>query len=371
MSVQEKRKAAVILFGFRYTDIRKLALVNIEKDPDQYYMGLEPQWIKQKNGKTGYRVVAYRLDGYVDVYDEPHLVLENEQSFDVTGKGLCERITTKMEDVTFSREQDRLSLSFSFLDKYGRHVQVNIEEHSKKPSKGVSLLAPVGSSSVNPTYLPVFFLYQFDFVRKRGTEASVKIDDQEYQMDPFPYPVPKDMQWRYYARYSDDCQIVEFAPSSEETLKLLPVEENGVLEADDVKYTFSENSVLQRMEAITEDHPLEVVFSEGIPDIRTIQDNQSVSGLFSIRAKPEMGTIEGTFHMSREENNVTLIVRPEGGWCAVPDSLFTKMMFQEKSLFRQWPATYEYRQVIDVATLYSKSEWRRIKESVQKDAQTS
>ncbi|AOM83489.1 hypothetical protein [Salisediminibacterium beveridgei] len=371
MSVQEKRQTAVILFGFRYTEIRKLALVNIEKDPDQYYMGLEPQWIKQKDGITGYRVIAYRLDGYVDVYDEPQLVLENEQSFDVTGKGLCERITTTIKNVAFFREQDRLRLSFSFLDKYGRHVQVKIQEHSTKSSKGVSLLAPVGSSSLNPTYLPVFFLYQFDFVRKRGTEASVKIDDQEYQMDPFPYPVPKDMQWRYYARYSDDCQIVEFAPSFEETLKRLPVEENGVAETAEVKYTFSENSALQRMEAITDDHPLEVIFSEGIPDIRTIQDNHSVSGLFSIRAKPEMGTIEGKYIVERQGSKVTLMLLPEGGWCAVPDSLFTKLMFQEKSVFRQWPATYEYKQVIDLETLHSTSAWRRVKESAQNDAQTS
>lgn len=360
MTKHDGERMAVIPFGFKYIGVRKLALVNFEKDPDEYYMGLEPQWIEQTDGVSGYRVVAYRLDGYVDVYDEPVLSFDSSESFDVTGKGLCERIMTPIENAEFQRVDEQLTLGFSFHDKYNRQVRVRIEEHLTKPSKGISLLAPVGSSSESPTYLPVFFLYGFDFVRKRDTKVSVTVDDQAFAIDLFPYPVPKDRQWRYYTRYSDDCQIVEFASAIEGTLSSVPISDGGIVELENVSYSFSKDSRLQSMKAVHQPHPFEIRFSEGIPDVRKLAVHEKVDGTFSIHGKPEMGRIAGIFSLERVDRTVTLVLNTVEGWHAEPDSLFTKMMFSRKSLLSQWPSSYEYKQEIDLNTLHSVSGWKRI-----------
>lgn len=58
-----------IPFELKYIPIKKLALINFEKNPDSVYNALELQYLDGEEYGTGYRVVAYRCDGFVDVYD--------------------------------------------------------------------------------------------------------------------------------------------------------------------------------------------------------------------------------------------------------------------------------------------------------------
>lgn len=102
-------------------------MINFEKDPDSKYIALEPQYLSRDKSGQGFRVIAYRKDGYVDVYDDLNLQDDNEGSFNVTGKGLKESKKVAMENLSFNK------------------------------------------------------------------------------IDAFPYPFPKDFQWHYYTRYSQDC----------------------------------------------------------------------------------------------------------------------------------------------------------------------
>lgn len=361
MAVGADNKTAVIPFSFTYIPLTKLALINFEKSPDSNYVGLEPQYIDDEQIGTGYRVIAYRQDGYVDVYDDISLNDDKDDSFDVTGKGLCERVKVEMENTRFEKVDDRVLISFQFKDKYGRKIVTNIEEKSARKTNGLNLLAPIGSSTENPTYLPLFFLYNFDFVRKNKTKIEVTIDGKSMILDDFPYPIPKDFQWRYFTRYSSDCQIIEFANASDGFLEEYTLIDQNKVTNEFIDYHFDEDGSLLKIFSKNRPHLLVVEFFRGLPDIRSIADHSEFVDKFKISADNNMGFISGDYSVKRNGNIVSIELIPSGGWTAVPDSFFTKMMFGNKSVFCTWTKTYKYTQTIDISTLKSTSKWERIK----------
>ncbi|OIJ10642.1 hypothetical protein BKP35_13210 [Anaerobacillus arseniciselenatis] len=355
-------KTVLIPFSFTYSPIKKLALINIEKDPDQEYIGLEPQVFERSEYGTAYRVIAYRKDGYVDVYDDLNLQEDDDDCFDVTGKGLCERMKVQMKNVTFEKRKECFYLSFQFTDKFGREIVAKIFEHTKKRSRGVDLLAPVGSSSEHPTYLPLFFLYDFDFVRKYQTEVEVSIDGKAHTPDPFPYPIPKDFQWRYYTRFSEDCHLIEFANAKETTLQECHIDTNNIVVQDDlIQYTFDEDKNLTKISLINQKHHFLVQFKQGFPDIRKLTEKNKYKDTFTLNVDARMGFISGEYEVNIVGDEVEIQLIPTGGWITKPNSFFTKMMFKEKSIFCSWPKTYKYTQKIDLSTLQSVSKWERTK----------
>ena len=105
-------------FNMEINPVKKLVLFNFEKSPDTIYSGLELQWLDSPETGQGFRLIAYRTDEYVDVYDDTALIKQTGEGFD--------------------------------------------------------LIAPVGVSSSHPIYLPVFAMYDFDFIRKRKGRASAR-----------------------------------------------------------------------------------------------------------------------------------------------------------------------------------------------------
>ena len=125
----------------------RLFLINFEKDPDEIYIGLEPQWFDDVSYGTGLRIIAWRKDGYVDVYQQPGVTVE--EKIDVAAKGLADTIVSPMENARFIVTPRGVDAAFAFEDKTGRKVEVEVVEKSRKPTNPFALLAPVGSSSAN------------------------------------------------------------------------------------------------------------------------------------------------------------------------------------------------------------------------------
>lgn len=361
MNRENVDKTKIIPFRFSYMPLKKLALLNYKKNEDDTYVGLEPQIVLNNERQEGFRVIAYRTDGYVDVYDDMTIDDDADDSFDVTGKGLCERKKVAFENTNFSKERGCLALSFQFTDKYDRRVVVEIIEQAKKPSKGLHLLAPIGVSTENPSYLPVFFLYDFDFIRKQKTKVNVTVDGKSIKLANFPFPLLKDFQLRYYARYSADCQIIEFANATEGVLQDISADAEGTFTDGGCTFDFAEDGSLVTMAVRDAGHPLVVSFANGFPDVRTMGDGTNFQDQFKISASDSIGYIDGEYTVKREGNAVKIELIPSGGWHPVPNSLFTKIMFGEKSMFCKWPKSYKYTQKIDLETLYSSSCWERIK----------
>ena len=351
-----ERKSVILPFGFNHSPIQKIVLINFENDPDSKYIALEPQYFSSSDTGEGFSIIAYRNDGYIDVYDDLNLKVDNQASFDVAGKGLKEQLQVEMEKTVFEKDSGCLFLSFQFIDKYDREISLEIIEKTKMKSSGLNLLAPVGSSTENPSYLPIFFMYDFDFVRKNKTEIRLTIGGKSHKIDTFPYKIPKDFQWRYYTRYSLDCQIIEFASSGKKVLDEYELI-NDSLTINDNKLIFSLDGSLEKMEHQSEAHRFLVEFNPGFPDIRNLNVGKVYNGVVEIKPDPDMGTVSGKYSLEREGEIVEIKMNMGDGWAPIPDSLFTKLMFGKKSIFRSWPKYYYYKQKVNLASLESSSFW--------------
>lgn len=62
-----------IPFKIEVVPMTKLALMNFEKRPDIIYNALELQYFSGPPYGCGFRVLAYRRDDFVDVYDDERL----------------------------------------------------------------------------------------------------------------------------------------------------------------------------------------------------------------------------------------------------------------------------------------------------------
>ena len=111
--------------------------------------------------------MAYRNDRSVDVYDDMSLNLGVNERFNVVENGLHKHVQTKINNVQLCKVDNNQIVSFEFVDIQDRKISVYIEEKSKRKSKAMNLLAPIGVGSKAPDFLPVFFMYDFDFIRKR------------------------------------------------------------------------------------------------------------------------------------------------------------------------------------------------------------
>jgi len=60
-----------IPFRIDIDPMEKLLLINFEKDPDPLYVGFEPQVFDDDIHGKGHSVIAWRVDGRVDVYHQP------------------------------------------------------------------------------------------------------------------------------------------------------------------------------------------------------------------------------------------------------------------------------------------------------------
>lgn len=166
------------LTAARYEDTA-LALLEIEPDADPVYSGFEPQYI-EREGERGYRVIAYRHDGYADFYDDLALSHDHDLSSAVTGKGLKNYSRQDLGDPVIEVDgQGRATIAFSLLDVQGRRVSVGIREGAGGRSVPFQLLAPVGMSSTDPQVFPLFMMNDLEFLRLRGMAANVRIDGRD------------------------------------------------------------------------------------------------------------------------------------------------------------------------------------------------
>lgn len=351
----------IVPFNLTSIPMKKLALINFEKDPDEIYRGLELQFLDGLPYGTGWRIIAYRNDNYVDVYDDHSLnTIENER-FDVAEKGLNQHMKTNLNEVRFDKDEEGVHICFSFQDMLNRNILVRIHEHTKRKSKAMNLLAPIGAGSENPNSLPLFFLYRFDFVRRNNTEMLIAIDGKMRRADNFPFPITKELQWRYYSRYSMDCHMLELAKSKEGLLKLVELDENNSYTDGGTTYIYDVNEKgisLKKMTIKNDRHQAELVFEQALPIMNEI--DREINGLFYINTDPVMGTVKGKYKWRQENGIYSIKIVPDEGWSGVPNSFITKVILNPKSVFCTWPKTYQYMQRIRVDSLESKSEWIRL-----------
>jgi hypothetical protein len=350
-------------FTLNINPMERLFLINFEKDPDEIYMGFEPQWFDDASYGTGLRIIAWRKDGYVDVYQQPGVTVE--EKIDVAAKGLADTIVSPMESARFNVTPQGVDAAFAFKDKTGRKVEVEVVEKSRKPTNPFALLAPVGSSSANPSSLPVYFMFQFDFVRRANTDVSIRINGRSHKADTFPFPLNGSRV--YFMRYSADTFLVDWCPAQSNTLAPLKGGEGNKLAGDNGtihELTEEEGTpAFARISTSRNHHTFTARFQPPFPEITHIPDQASLSGQFSLAAEESAGEVKGTYQVSRNGEEVEVTLHPGGGWDPRPTTLFLKFFFTAIKLFRQWPKTYQWTAKIKLyegAAPFMESRWERI-----------
>lgn len=341
IDIYAKQATRVFLSPFRLQvdPIRRLLLIGFEKDPDEVYIGFEPQVIDHPQNGRRLRIIAWRKDGYVDVYQQPGL--SKDDDFAVAGMGLADLLERPLVDARFELGPTGLDVYFAFEDKQGRAIEVAIVEKHERPAKPFTLLAPVGHGSTNPTSFPLFFLFDFYFVRQKGTEVTINIDGVAHRPDPFPFPL--DGAKCYYMRYAADT----FMATWNETVTgpLLPLHPPGAGEfaANGIVYSLVDNQghlEIQQMTAANATHQVAITFEPPVPDLVALKDGISVIGEFQVTSDKSAGSLDGTYEIKRTGDKVQIQVHPSGGWKPHADRFFLKFLFFVGSVFRNWPKSY-------------------------------
>lgn len=349
-------------FTLNISPMERLFLINFEKDPDEIYIGFEPQWFDDVSYGTGLRIIAWRKDGYIDVYQQPGLTKEDK--IDVAAKGLADTTVSPMINARFSVTTSGVDVAFAFEDKAGRKVEVEVVEKSQKPTKPFSLLAPVGSSSANPSSLPVYLMFKFDFVRRANTDVTININNRTHKADTFPFPLNGSRV--YFMRYSADTFLVDWCPAQSQALKPLRGEGNNLYGPNDTLYELIEQEncpAFTRISSSRKNHSFVAEFHPPFPEITHITDNTFLSGEFVLGSDESAGVVRGTYEVSRSGEELEVTLNPSGGWEPRPRSLFLKFLFKTAKIFRQWPKTYLWTAKIkfsEGAPPFMESKWTRI-----------
>lgn len=330
--------------------IRKLALISYEKSPEAIYRGVELQYIDGEPYGAGYRVIAYRNDNYVDVYDDISLNFLEDEKFNVVENGLNKHIQTQINNVRFCKEGNNQIISFEFTDIQNRKISVYVEENCKRKSKAMNLLAPIGKGSKTPDFLPVFFMYDFDFIRKNKLTYICNVDGKDIKPDPF--PIPMDGQARLYTRYSNECELLEFADTLTTQLQEVELDEYNTYRDGNVEYIFESKDVLKNVVVHFDDHNVQISFDAGL------SLNKNCAGEFTISPREQMGYIKGEYRVCRDNNIINLKMIPRYGWVSKPNSFITKIILGKNSLFCSWSKKYEYLSTIDLATGKIDANWK-------------
>ncbi|HHV21029.1 MAG TPA: hypothetical protein GXZ30_05780 [Propionibacterium sp.] len=326
-------------------DVRRLALLEFAPDSDPTYLGLEPQFI-DRGHEQGYRIIAYRHDGWVDFYDDLALAPNPDEQSKVTGKGLLHYRHRDLGGPILERDDEgRATIEFAFTDVEGRAIRGHIREHSTKRSVPLNLLAPVGMSAVEPDSFPLIMLYDFDFLRLGDSDLEVSIDGRAVQLADFPVPLPVQGQRRSFAKYSVDTDILAVFPTSHDLVQRLRT--TGDVHRDgEVSYLFAGDALERILVRDTE-----IVFAPAL-DVRT-----AGSGRFTITTYPEHGVVAGPYAVSADGAVSRLELSIDEVEVPRQRGLLYRFIVNESSTFGTWPKAYRYHATIDQATGAIDAQW--------------
>jgi hypothetical protein len=341
-------------FEFKIDPMERLLLVNFEKDLDDTYKGFEPQYFDdQVNGK-GLLVIAWRLDMKVDLYHEKGLKLDPSK-YDIAGNGLG-----TMKPVEFGKNKFHINAAgvqadIEFYDLQNRKIEIKVAENHDKARKPFGLLAPMGDAASHPSALPLVYLHDFYFVRRKKTEACLKINGKEHKIDRF--PVPLDGTWMYFMRYSPDTFIVTLNPSKSGELLEHKESETGL--------NLVQNGRAKEIKSMTGKsgkHQITLSFDPPFPQFNLLKDNVQLEGEFMIMAHISTGKITGRYKVKRKNAHVEIEMQPSGGWQPNEKKPVIRLLYTVVKIFKHWPKTYLWSAILKPkGTMWQiDSKWERV-----------
>lgn len=330
-------------FNLSVDDMDSLILINFEKDPDEFYSVFELQQACDRNGIKYLLVVAYRTDGGADIYHQPEYPFASQASIlnDVTF------IARSLEGAKFEITNGNLDVYFAFDDRYGRKVNVKVNENRKLKNNPFCLLAPVGVVSGKPSSLPIYSLNEMSFTKRKNTDIEIEIDKVKHKPDTFPLPI--DYSKNYFTRYSADVFNVDWNRNFHGQLSPLMPVKNIKLEDQGVVYELVSNSghyEIKGMITSSRKHSLNINFSPPLPDIACLTEDLIINGKFMTITDKPAGSIRGEYYLKRQGYEIELKVHPNKGWIPDENRFILKLLFLIVKIFKDWPKSYVWNATI-------------------------
>ena len=342
--------------------MERLLLINIENDPDSLYTGFEPQVFDDEKTGTGMLVIAWRVDGKVDVYHQPSLSLD-PAGYDIAGKGLENMVTRELHEAFLEVNERGAQASVTFEDIEGRLIELKLSEQSTRTRKPFGLLAPMGVAAENPSAMPLILLHDFYFVRRAGTELSVKIDGRHHQPDNLPLPI--DFSRMTFARYCPNPLIAKLNPAFDGALSAISFNDDLSKQNDDHTIELAMNRDLPEIRRISRNHKqhtLSLTFDPAFPNLNAFTGD-STKGQFEISGDPTTGFIRGEYNVVRSDDRLTIEMIPSGGWIPSADKLSLRFLYTVQPMFKEWPTTYKWTAELEKdheSGFIMRSDWERI-----------
>lgn len=361
--------AFLVPFQFQIDPMASLLLVNFEKDPDSLYLGFEPQVFDDPVNGKGMLVIGWRVDGWVDVYYQPGLRIYPVK-YSIAGKGLANAIETELSKDLFDITENGVQAEILFYDLLGREVRIMIKESNPAKRKPFGLLAPMGDAAVNPSAMPLIYLHDFYFVRKKKTEIEVSVNSRIHKTEAL--PVPMDWQKMYFVRYSPDPFIVTFNPAGSGPLKPIATGGNLQIEKGNDAYEFARYDSIVGLKSMTArglKHEVRLSFDPAFPDIKQLAKGDRHEGKFTIISDPATGTISGIYEVERTDAEVRIVMWPSAGWKPEINKFSLRFMYTVAQVFKKWPSTYRWEAIISPAAdgdYLMQSEWIRLESAGRK-----
>jgi hypothetical protein len=320
----------------------RLLLINIENDPDSIYIGFEPQIFNDSIHGCGMIIIGWRKDGYVDVYHQPQMQL-NGSKYDIAGKGLATMAPREMEGAYFNIAENGVQAWFQMNDIYGRSIEIKIDERHPGKRKPFGLLAPMGNAAENPSSLPLIWLRDFYFVRKRNTDIIIKIDNKLHKPDKLPIPI--DRKKMMFTRYCPNPLIAALNPAKNGAIQPIRSSDESNFTVGENKYKMVNIDGRKHIQSFTngnERFSIEMIFYPPFPEITSIQTGEDISGKFVIEGERADGKITGEYYLKEQNGIVYARMTPSGGWNPRPNKLSLRFLYTVVGVFKKWPTTYHW-----------------------------
>lgn len=340
--------------------IYRIASIEFYASKQELYTAYEVHYVRDLNKESGYLLYCRKKDRSFDLYMEKNLVIPLEKVSQMKDN-LVEIFPITFKHILFEIREEQLFLSFQFVDKRNLMHSVELVEGTTQKTHPIDMLSSFGNTLQKPTFFPLFYLYDFDFLRKRKARIKIEIGEKRYKSKGAIPGMFKDGKKRQWIRYAKSTQMIELFGSSYSRLVEEPVT-NLQIRKNPVTYCFSNEAefCLEKIEIDSNPQGTNIVFDPAIPNIKKWKE-QELDGIICITGAHQAGVLSGEYKLTKEEDTVHFHLQFVNGYKKSKKTLLDRTLFQKNATFSSWPKSYQYISKIDVKTMDVESKWIRNK----------
>lgn len=328
-------------------------MLNLELADHPVYDGLELQWFDDDVVGTGMLAFLSRRAGRaVDYYAQAGLRLD-PAGYRIGG-GTRSWNETEFAVARLEVADDGVDAHVRFTDVDGRGVEVRVLDRDGRKRHRAALLAPVSAAVERPESMLLVWMTDFDLVHVGPTSPVVRIDGQDAAIGRLP---GERLHRRHLIKYAGSLCAVT----------LNRAQDGPLATAGDATGTGSAQSPDGSGDAGTAvlgadagGHRARVVLDPALPDLTTVTDGATTSGLWHVTVDAARLT-GGRWWVRRVGDLIDLRLDVGERWRPRGLPLLMRVVTTVAPVFRRWPTTYRWRARIELGPAPAMtSRWERV-----------